>query len=281
MAFANREQAEYWAGRAESWTASEAVHDQIIGPAGRLAMDRLGAQPGQTVVDLGCGTARTTVELAQRVGPGAQAGRVDIAEAMFERARQHIAEARVTNVELVHADVQSSDLGRGRFDGAYSRFGVMFFVDPVTAFSNVRASLKAGGALSFSCWQPLAANDWMLVPTQAAVTVCGPPTDAPPPDAPGPYSLADPDRVGRILETAGFRDVDIDSHNDFLAISESGIEAMTESALGVGAVRRMLESADQKTTELVRQAVRHTLESRLVDHEVALSRGVLLVRAKA
>lgn len=281
MTFVNTEQAAYWAGRAGSWTSQEASHHRVIGPAGLLAMERLDPQPGQTVVDLGCGTGQTTVDLARRVAPGGQVVGVDIAAAMFERARQHLADAGVDNVELVHADVQSSDLGQGRFDGAFSRFGVMFFSDPAAAFTNVHDSLRSGGVLSFACWQQLLANDWMLAPAQAAVAALGVAPEMPAADAPGPFSLADPQRVQHLLEAAGFQDVDITPRNDFLMVPESGIGDMTESALQVGPVQRMLDGADPEKVELVRQAIREALESRLVKDEVPLSRAFLLVRAKA
>lgn len=281
MAFVNTEQAAYWADRAKSWASQEDLHDRLIGPAGWLAMDGLDPRPGQVLVDLGCGTGQTTVELARRVAPGGQVVGVDIAAAMFERARQHVAEAGVGNVELIHADAQSSRLGQHRFDGAFSRFGIMFFSDPAAAFKNVRASLKAGAPLSFVCWQPLLANDWMLVPAEAAVAVLGVLPEMPAPDAPGPFSLSAPERVYHVLDEAGFRDIDIVAHDDVLVIPESGISDMADSALQVGAVKRMLEAADPEAVELVRQAIKDAFESRLVNGEVALSRAFLLVHARA
>lgn len=281
MAFVNTEQAAYWAERAKSWAAQEAHHDRVIGPAGKLAMDRLDPRPGQTIVDLGCGTGQTTVELAQRVAPGGHVVGADIAAAMFERARQHAADAGVTNVEFVHADVQSSPLGQGRFDGAFSRFGVMFFSDPVAAFTNVHASLQPGAPLSFACWQALPANEWMWVPAQAAIAVLGVLPQMPAPDAPGPFSLADPERVRGVLEGAGFHDIGVAPHEDALVILESGLSDMTESALQIGVVQRMLEGAQVDTVDRVRQAIDEELRSRLIDGKVSLRRSVLLVRATA
>ncbi|HET7524158.1 MAG TPA: class I SAM-dependent methyltransferase, partial [Acidimicrobiales bacterium] len=147
MTFANTEQAEYWESRASSWMSLESHHEQVIGEAGRMAMDRLDPQPGQIVVDLGCGTGQTTLELARRVLPGGRAVGFDISAPLLERAREHAAGAGVDNVELQHADVQSSDIGTARFDGAFSRFGVMFFADPVAAFSNIHGALKPGAVL--------------------------------------------------------------------------------------------------------------------------------------
>src|SRR5207302_1573289 len=90
------------------------------------------------------------------------------------------------------------------FDAAYSRFGVMFFGDPVAAFTNLRRALRPGGRLAFVCWQNVFANEWMLVPGAAAASVTGSLPQMPEPDAPGPFSLAEPDRVRSILGAAGF-----------------------------------------------------------------------------
>lgn len=244
-------------------------------------MDRLDIRPGQRIVDLGCGTGQTTVDLAGRVGPAGRAVGVDITAALLERARANARAAGAGNIDFLHADVQSSDIGKGTFDGAFSRFGVMFFADPVAAFTNVHDALKPGAALSFVCWQPVTSNEWMLVPAMAAVSVLGTMPEMPAPDAPGPFSLADPDRVRNILGSAGFRDVDIADHSDVMRMPEEQIPSWVESALGVGAVQRMIEGADSETVERVRVAIDEAMRSRLQDGEVPLSRAILLVRADA
>ena len=281
MTFANTEQAEFWAARASSWMSLESHHENVIGPAGRMAMDRLGPQPGQRVVDLGCGTGQTTVELAGRVAPGGYAFGVDIAAALLDRARERATDTGVDNIEFQHADVQNSDLGHAQFDGAFSRFGVMFFADPVAAFTNVRRSLKPDGVLSFACWQPLTANDWMFVPAQAAVSVLGTLPEMPAPDAPGPFSLADQDRVRNILDSARFHRVDIEAHHDLLPVPAGGIPEWADSSLRIGAVQRMLEGADTESIERVRTAIEEAMRARLHDGQVRLTRSINLVRAEA
>lgn len=281
MSSVNAEQAAYWAARAESWASREAFHDSVIGPAGRLAMDRLDPRPGWVVADLGCGTGRTTVELARRVAPDGRVVGVDIAAAMLDRARQHVSDSGVSNVALVQADVQNGDLGQDRFAGAFSRFGVMFFSDPVAAFANVHTSLERGAVLSFACWQSFVANEWMSLPARAAGVALGVQPESPSTGAPGPFSLADPERVQGILGAAGFRDIDVEGHRDLLVIPGSGIAEVAESSLHAGPVQRMLEGADAHTVELARQAIGQELESRLEGGEVALSRAFNLVLAVA
>ena len=280
MTFANTEQAEFWAARASSWMSLESHHEEVIGPAGRMAMDRLEPYPGQQVVDLGCGTGQTTLELAGRVAPGGRAVGVDIAAALLDRARAHAAEAGIANIEFQHADVQSSDLGSARFDGAFSRFGVMFFADPVAAFTNVHRSLKPGAVSSFVCWGPATANEWMLVPAQAAVSVLGTTPEMPASDAPGPFSLSDQNRVRIILEAAGFHNIDIKAHHDQIRTPVERIPESADSALRVGAVQRMLQGVGPETIQRVRAAIELAMRARLEDGEVALSRSVFLVRAE-
>ena len=163
----------------------------------------------------------------------------------------------------------------------FSRFGVMFFADPVAAFTNVHRSLKPDAVLSFVCWQPMTSNEWMFVPAQAAVSVLGTPPEMPSPDAPGPFSLSDPDRIKRILGSAGFHHVEIDAHDDLMCTPAEGIPEAAASALRVGAVQRMLENADPETGERVRAAIEEAMRARLQDGEVALTRSILLVRAEA
>jgi SAM-dependent methyltransferase len=281
MTFANSEQAEFWAGVAASWIEIEDQLEDIVGLPGRLAMDRLDVQPGQVVVDLGCGTGRTTLELASRVAPGGRALGVDIAAEMLGRARQHAAEATVGNIEFRQADVQAEDLGAGQFEAAYSRFGVMFYSDPVAAFTGVHRALRAGGSLSFVCWQPISANDWMLVPGLAAVPVTGTMPPMPDPDQPGPFSLAEPDRVRSILAAAGFDNIDIRAHDDFVVRPEDQIPEAAAMALKVGAVRELLKGTDPSMPGRVQAAIEDALRARVENGEARVSRGVLLVRATA
>jgi SAM-dependent methyltransferase len=281
MTFANTEQAEFWAARASSWMSLESHHARLIGPAGRMAMDRLDPRPGQHIVDLGCGTGLTTLELALRVAPGGRAIGVDIAAALLERARERAAAADIDNIDFEHADVQSSDLGRAHFDGAFSRFGVMFFADPVAAFANIHRSLKPDAVLSLACWQPLTSNQWMFVPAQAAVSVLGTLPEMPDPDAPGPFSLSDEDRVTRILVSAGFHGIDVKAHEDLFHTPSEGISEFADSALRMGAVQRMVEGADPESIQRVRAAIEEAMRAGLRDGEVALTRAIFLVRATA
>jgi SAM-dependent methyltransferase len=277
VTFANIEQAEFWSQLAPVWLDLEDRLEEVGGPPGQLAVDRLDLLPGQRVVDLGCGSGRTTLELASRVGPDGEVLGVDIAAEMLARGRERAARSGAGNIEFLHADVQVHDLGQARFDAAYSRFGVMFFTDPVAAFANVRTALRPGGMLSFVCWQGVFDNEWMLVPGAAVASVTGSLPPMPGPDEPGPFSLADPDRVRAVLDAAGFESLAIEPHADHVVISEARIPEVALTSIRVGGVREALREADDQTRERALAAIEEALRARLQDGEVRVSRGVLLV----
>lgn len=280
MTFANAEQAAFWSQLAPTWLELEDQLEQVSGPPGRLAMDLLGLAPGQRVVDLGCGSGGTTLELASRVGAGGGVLGVDIADEMLERGRERATQLGVTTVEFLNADVQVEDLGTARFDAAYSRFGVMFFDDPIAAFTNVRRALRPEGLLSFVCWQSVFDNDWMLIPGVAVASVTGSLPPMPGPGEPGPFSLADPDRVRSVLGAAGFAAVDVVPHADELVIAEVDIPEIALSRARVGAAREALRDADDQTRQLAVAAIEDAFRARVSDGQVRTSRGVLVVVAR-
>jgi len=277
----NTEQEAFWSEFAPTWLELEAVLEQVAAPPGRLAMDRLLLTPGQRVIDIGCGTGATTVELAGRVSPGGEVLGVDIAAPMLDGARARVASLAVNNVTFLHADVQVHDLGGAEFDAAYSRFGVMFFADPVAAFTNVRRALRPDGRLSFASWQSVFDNEWMLIPGAAIASVTGMPPQLPGPGSPGPFSLADADHVASLLKAAGFQHVDIVAHTDAVVLTEEQIPARARSSLRTGAGREALRDADEETKARALVAVEEALRAKLHNGEVSLSRGVLLVGAVA
>ena len=281
MAFANTEQAEFWSQIAPTWIELQDRMEEAGGLPGELAMDRLDLRPGQRVVDLGCGAGRTTVELASRVGPGGSVVGVDISAGMLAAARERAARLGAGNVEFVHADVQVHDLVEARFDAAFSRFGVMFFADPVAAFANVRRALRSGAVLSFVCWQGLSANEWMLIPAAAAATVTGAMPAMPGPGEPGPFSLADPERARAVLDAAGFGSVVITPHADHIVISEDRIPEVARTSARTGRVRAMLQDADEPTRARATAAIEEAMRARLEHGQVRASRGVLLVTGRA
>lgn len=200
----NTHQAEAWNGyEGEHWAGHYDRYDAVNGGYNESLLDAAAIGPRDRVLDLGCGNGQVTRLAARRARLGGATG-VDLSAPMLDRARTLAKEEDVTNVTFERGDVQIHPFPEGAFDAAMSRFGVMFFADPVAAFGNVRRALRDGGRLAFLAMTPPAQSDL------GTVISALPPLAEPPIGHRGPLSLADPGRVQEILEAAGFRDVHTD-----------------------------------------------------------------------
>jgi SAM-dependent methyltransferase len=171
---------------------------------GDAAMLLYPPEPGDRVIDIGCGFGDTTQQLAGLVGPDGQAVGVDVSEPFIRASIAEAAEAGVENVEFFAADVQVGDL-QGPYDYAFSRMGLMFFANPVQAVRNIRGSLRPGGRLVGAVWRRKLDNEWLHRAEQATEQYLEEPEE--PEDVrcgPGPFSMANPDSVSEQLQIAGF-----------------------------------------------------------------------------
>lgn len=185
----------------EQWAANEARTERGLAPVMQALMEWAAPTPGMRVVDVGCGAGGTTLALAQAVQPGGHVTGLDVSAVILEAARARLADT--PNATLTLADALTWTLPGAPADLLFSRFGVMFFGDPVAAFANLRRSLKPGGRFAFAAWAALEDNPWMNLPLQAALSVVPPPPPADP-DEPGQFAFGNPARVLRILHDAGF-----------------------------------------------------------------------------
>ncbi|MEW9529847.1 class I SAM-dependent methyltransferase [Microbispora sp. NPDC049125] len=163
-----------------------------------------GVQPRDHVLDIGCGAGQTTRQAARAARAGSALG-VDVSARAIERARELARTEGVGNVAFEHADAQAHPFPRERFDLAMSRFGTMFFGDPVAAFANIGRALRPAGRLVMMVWQAHERNEWDVAIRRSLEAAEGPVAGAP--ARPDPFSLADPPAVREILEAAGFAGV--------------------------------------------------------------------------
>jgi SAM-dependent methyltransferase len=257
----NAEQIRYWNEQAGSkWVALQAMIDAQIRPLGEAAMERAAIAAGERVLDVGCGCGDTTLELARRVGPKGSVIGIDISAVMLERARQAAHDAGLAQAHFAHADAQTHAFSPGHFDVVFSRFGIMFFAHPEEAFANLRQGLRRGGRLAFVCWQRMNENPWMLVPMMAALRHL-PAFQPPPKDAPGPFAFAEPDRVRRILEGAGFTDVELEDVRRELGVGGgANLDRTVDFLLQMGPTSRLLRDADAALRSVVGNAIREALQ---------------------
>lgn len=276
---ANEQQREHWNGsESEHWVTHADRYDRQLEPFVGPLLDRLGIRPGDRVVDIGCGCGATTLEAAQR-GAERVVG-IDISAPMLAVARERARAAGVATVEFVVADAQTHRFEASSVDVVASRFGVMFFDDPLAAFTNLHGALAAAGRLGFVCWQPLAANPWLLVPGLAAAA------HVPLPElggdgGPGMFSLASPDTIRAILQGSGFARVDVEALTPTLTLG--GAESLGDAVdylLGTGIARAILDPAPPDARQRAIEAVTAVLAEH---HEpglgVRLGSGAWLVTA--
>lgn len=204
---ANALQRECWnSAVAAKWVRHQAVMDELLAEVTERLMAAAAPRPGHSVLDVGCGAGAVLLEVARRVGPEGRVLGLDLSAPLLERARERLRDEGLERVALVEADAQTAPLEPAGFDLVVSRFGVMFFADPVAAFGNLRAALRPGGRIAFASWAEMDANPWFAAPRRAAVDRLGEPAPVAP-RAPGPFAFAEVPYVTEILTSAGFADV--------------------------------------------------------------------------
>jgi SAM-dependent methyltransferase len=233
MKTANPEQLKAWNGdEGQDWVRNAARYERsgVRHRPHLISADTV--QRGDRVLDIGCGTGRSTIEAARLVADGSALG-VDLSGPMLAYARERAAAEGVVNATFLQADAQIHPFDAGAFDVVISETGAMFFGDPEAAFANIAAALRAQGRLALLVWRELDRNEW-LVAIRGAVAL-GRDLPQPPPGAPGhPFSLADPDRVRTILGSAGFDGISltpIDEPMELGADAEDAFQFFSSSAL--------------------------------------------------
>jgi SAM-dependent methyltransferase len=245
----NAEQFRYWNEEVgPTWVAHQVQFDQLVSGPGRVALERAAPRAGEKVIDVGCGCGATTLELAEHVGRTGRVLGLDLSAPMLARARERAAAAGLANVALERADAQLFPFAAGAADLVFSRFGVMFFADPVAAFANLRGALRATGRLAFVCWRALAENPWVRLPMAALAPLLPMPAPADP-DAPGPFAFADAKRVRGILERAGWAAIRIDPVDLDLSIPGASAREAADFLLQLGPTGRAVREAGIRDLE--------------------------------
>lgn len=281
-ASANAEQIEAWNGIVGAkWVANQDRLDRILAPFGKALLEVAAPKPGEHALDIGCGCGATTLELARQVGREGRVMGIDISGPMVARARDRAGMLGLSPVFEV-ADASSYPFEPGSFDLLMSRFGVMFFDNPPSAFANLRRGMKPGARLAFICWRALGENDWVKVPLAAALAHVQPPAPTPP-GTPGPFAFADRSHVLSILERAGFSSIAIEPFDAPMAIGtpEGGIEEALTQSIEIGPIARLIADAPEDVRARARDAVREALLKHRTESGIALGGAAWIVTARA
>lgn len=252
---AQQDQTAAWNGTGgHAWVRLQPVLDALYAPLEELLVERVAAAvagPAPTVIDVGCGTGATTLALARRLGPEAHCRGVDLSEPMVTLARTRDPGPEAGAVEFLVADAARHPFAPGAADVVASRFGVMFFDDPVAAFAHLHTATRPGGALRAIVWRAPEQNPFMTRAGQAAAPLL----DVPPfvAGVPGPFALADPDRTLGVLRDAGWSTATADPVDVGCALPAAHLDAYLGA---LGPVGRALAGSDEETRARVVEHVR-------------------------
>jgi SAM-dependent methyltransferase len=254
-------QRDYWSGKAgEDWAAYAQRIDVMLAPIADAALAAADLQPGQRVLDIGCGSGATSLDIARRVGAAGAVVGVDLSPQLLHAARERARAAGIA-ADFIEADAATASFPE-RFDRAFSRFGIMFFEAPAAAFTHIRGSMKPTGKLAFVCWAPMPENLFATVPIAAIQPMLKAPLPTPDPDAPGPYAFADSAKVRRILTEAAWRDIDVSRWDGEINVGGGGtLEEIAAFLLRIGPCSRAI--ADQG---LDSEEAKHRLTDALTPH---------------
>jgi len=270
------EQSKLWNGSAGcAWVEAQAMLDGTLQPFEDLLVEAVSASGARRVLDVGCGTGSTTRAIARVLGATGRSVGIDISEQMIDAARMLAGQDR-TQPQFICADAQTHAFEPASFDLIMSRFGTMFFTDPVAAFANLR---RAGGADATLCsivWRSPEENPFMTTAERAAAALL-PNLQPRRADAPGQFGLADARRVRAILDESGWTDIDIHPIDLVCTLPES---ELTSYGTRFGPVGVALREADPQTRAQVASAVRSAFDPYVQGDEVRFTASCWLVGAR-
>ena len=248
---ANTAMGQYWNEVAgPRWVGRAGLQEARNIEVAHLLQEAAGPRPGERVLDIGCGTGATAIPFAAAVAPAGHVTGIDISAPMLAQAQQNIAKAGAANLTLIQADAQVHRFPPDSFDLLISRFGVMFFADPVAAFANLYAGLRQGGRLCMAVWASMGENAHWQIPFDIAVKHLGSPAPSDPRE-PGPMAFRDPAYLRGILEQAGFAEIAIAPRGFRIAGRSAQSEA--EHATMFGPTWRLME--EKHASEAARAAI--------------------------
>ncbi|MGO1120967.1 class I SAM-dependent methyltransferase [Rhodovibrionaceae bacterium A322] len=262
----------------DKWVKNQLKIDYQMEALTDLLFDDAAVQPGEKVIDIGCGAGTTTRRLGEATGAEGQVLGLDISQPLLAAAR---AQTQAPQVSYLEGDAGSLDLPLSEVDLIFSRFGVMFFADPVAAFSHLRESLRTGGRLAFVCWAEGKANALFALPLAVVEEIYGP-QQLFGPRTPGPLAFSDPAYITEILQGAGFSELDITSR-DVMMTAGTDPQVAAEFMINMGPSSRVIAQQNPDPSQV--QNMTNTLALRLEAYqnplEILLPAKLHYVRAKA
>lgn len=207
----NEEQKDYWTNSAgKLWVKDKVEKDNMLEPLGNYALSKFNIIEGMNVLDIGCGTGITSTQIAKKINNIGYVTGLDFSKTMINEAIKYSEKLGIKNINFAVKDIQNEELKILEYDAAFSRFGVMFFSNPIMAFKNIYSALKKNGILTFICWQSQKENPWY----NSGLEIVKKYIDVPLPkeNSPGPFAYADKSYIHNILTNSGYKDIEFYSY---------------------------------------------------------------------
>ncbi len=236
------------------WSATKGVSERIV--------ERLDPQPGDTVLDLACGTGDTGFLAAAKIGDEGKLISTDFAPGMVDAARRNGENQGLSNVEYRVLDAEQMDIDDSSIDGVVSRFGYMLMADPAKALAETRRVLRDGGRVAFAVWAAPDKNMWAAIPGMAMVEQGHMPP--PEPGGPGIFGMADPNRITELVTGAGFGEPRIEQVEIAWPYGDTDEHWRLTLKLA-GPLADAIGSLDEEQRESVRTTVRERIEPLMAD----------------
>lgn len=274
---ANVEQANAWDGEeGEHWSTHAERYDAAVKRYDRALFEAAAIGENEDVLDIGCGCGISSRQAARLAASATVLG-VDLSGPMIDQARRCSSDEGLANTAFLQADAQVHPFAPQSFDIAISRFGAMFFSDPVAAFTNVAGALRSGGRLALLAWQDLANNDWVLALRTALAASRSLPE--PPSGVPGPFGLAEEEEVRRILVEAGFDAVELTAVREPIYLGADVADAFG-FVREMGLTKGLLAGLDKSASAQALRRLRETLSANASDDGVLIGSAAWLITAR-
>lgn len=255
-------QPEDWAGEmGQKWLANLSLFEEMIAPIGSALLAKADYQPAENVIDIGCGGGATTIAIAKKVASSGSAMGVDISPDLIAAAQERAQESHCNNVDFTCSDASTVQLSEAPYDRLFSRFGSMFFDEPLSAFAHMHSLLKKGGRIDLAVWGPPRENLWMMEMMGVVKNHVEVPKAIP--RAPGPFAFEDLEYLNEVLSSSGFGEVDVTAYEGlqpFGGVGASPEQAVKFALTSMAAGRLLREEGDavfdaasQEMTELFAQ----------------------------
>ena len=243
----NDDQYEFWnKGIGQKWVKEDDAINERFTILTKEFFSRASIKKNDKVLDIGCGGGITSFEASKLAGKDGYVLGADISEILLNLAKKNF--SNIKNLEFQYCDVQNYNFENNFFNKVISRFGVMFFENPIVAFKNIYNSIQNGGSLHFVCWTNVLENEFFTAAANIIIKHLNrefPKVTR----TPGPFAFSETKYVKKILNASGFENIKVDKVYTSLSTNDDA-EKDGELLFNIGLAGKMLSEENLSEQEL-------------------------------